>query len=234
MSISQIQNKTFTGSGTTITFSSTPTAGNLVTVNVGALYAFDVGPGQSLSVSDNKGNTYSALVSITDDLSLDTYEAIIAVYRAFNISTGSSFTITLDSSAFAQFEGSISEWSGIITTDPDDTINSTQSSSTTSDPAPGSITTTTQNSLVIAAAWVASPTSNINFGSPAGYTNLRRRNSGTTTLCYESDYKILTTIGTENPTISCNNAFQTGWAAVIGSMKGVGSTIRLFGLLGVG
>lgn len=115
MALSRLQ-ATGMSSGTnsaSVTFSSTPSAGNMITVNVCIL---NPGVGAyTFNVTDNKGNTYTVNSS-----GISNGVRAVAGY-AFNITSSATFTVTaqkLTGSDTLTFFLCAEEWSGTGLTDP--------------------------------------------------------------------------------------------------------------------
>lgn len=137
-----VQNEQFSGgSGTVnVTFASSTTSGNFIVVGI----LIEDNSSTVSSVSDNKGNTYSASTSIS---SAWKSTRRIQIYHAYNISGGSSHQITVTiSGGSTRVNALIHEYSKIRTSS--DPLDVTSSGTPADDPTSGSASTTQNNDLV--------------------------------------------------------------------------------------
>jgi len=129
--------KNFQTSSNTATFSSDVTSGNLI------LVAITQWNSTVSSVTDNKGNTYTAVTSAQHANTATDYTQL---YYAKNVAAGAT-TVTV---TFSSGVGNIGiyEYSGLSTTSPLDQVTSNTGASTT--PNGGTLTTTPDNELYFA------------------------------------------------------------------------------------
>lgn len=113
------------GKGMTVTFGSTPTAGNLIVVMVAQNNNVDIST-YTQSVTDNRANTYSMASSI----GTASQHGWVWIWYVANCQTGSPFTVTIDNDgAQGDYSVSLSEWSGAATTSPVGATNTGSGSS---------------------------------------------------------------------------------------------------------
>lgn len=187
--------------GTTSSVDST--GGNLIVVAV-ASYDLSSAP----TVSDSKGNTYSAL---TAQSSAGSHR--IQLFYAANATVGSGHTFTVTGST-SYSSISVNVFSGAKTTSPFDQQNGASGGSTSL--ATGSVTPTEDNEVVVAGiALDSAPSSltiNSSFSTPAvAYF------AGGSAYGVGSAYKIQTTAAAVNPTWSWT--VSSGQAAAIATFK---------------
>jgi hypothetical protein len=147
MAIALVQSKlgsTTTTGANAVTFTSTPTAGNLIVVCV---TYFGGGSDYFSSIADNKSNTYTQVGSTLHANATSDY---CRVYYAKNITSSATFTITVN---FTGSPGSgdtmvaIHEYSGADTTAPLDSVNPGATGSGTA-VSPGAVTPTVNGCLI--------------------------------------------------------------------------------------
>jgi len=136
-----------------ITFASTPAAGNLI-VAAGTIW----GGNQTLSCSDNKGNTYAEAVTRLQGTQLRA-----EINYAANIASSATFTVTMTASASTNMALGINEYSGADTVPLNLTNNNGAASGTAitagsvspsgTDLIFGVATLTAETSLTAAATW---------------------------------------------------------------------------------
>lgn len=183
MAIALEQDKTTIGAsqtdGITVTFDTTPTAGNLVVVG---LAMNNVGRFSQGDVTDNQGNSYF-LAEEDEEGSGNIKHA--AIFYATNISSSGTFTITIDIQTVNDDPPTITATAMEFSGASNGSVNATAAangSSTT--PSAGTLTTTTAGEVIISVFGSGAPTS-ITEGS--GYTEV---NSNTTGQPQGTQYRI--------------------------------------------
>ncbi len=106
-----------------LTFDNPTVTGNFIAVGI---VAFKSGGPATFTVADNKGNSFLQAPSAGVD---DGANFCAYVFRAFNITGGSSHQITVTPNAAATISFAVSEFSGINTTSPDDGGNAATAAS---------------------------------------------------------------------------------------------------------
>ncbi len=151
----------FAGSLALPAFASSVGTGN--TVIVGAAAYKNFAPAPTITVSDNKGNTYSAAIGPTRDARGNLY-----TFYAFNVTGGTNFIVTLTiSDADSKPIGIAAEYSSIATTAPLDKTAGAFDTSTAA--SSGATATTTQaTELVFGVVYTTDLETNITAGT--GYT----------------------------------------------------------------
>lgn len=187
--------------GSTITFNSTPTAGNLVVVGVAKSTATAFKSGD---VTDNKSNTYTFIKNQAGNGGTDQ----IALFYSANITSSATFTVTYPGAGTIV----VAEYSG-ASTNPLDTSASTSGSSTT--PNSGNITTAEADELLVGLAWSITNgdawTAGTNFTLEQNETD----NSTNERIAFEDRF------GVEAGTYSAGFTVPTSsaWAAMITAFK---------------
>lgn len=220
------QTKEAAGGATTtgsITFDSSTTAGNLITVCVRTYNNTTVN-----SVDDNKGNTYSAAID-----SAPASGRKLTTFYAKNISGGASHTVTAHFADGVFWELEAAEWTGVDTTAPLDqhAINVQSNMGTGTDAVTStSVTTTTGNQLIWGCTWDDGEGATLSNGTNFTNVSLNASSRGV-------QYRVLTSAGSvaSTSTASGNDGGANFISAVMTFKQaaGGGGTPRML-LLGVG
>ena len=127
-------------SSLTLSFRSNNSDGNFIAVIVRAGSS-----GDTLNISDSKGNVYKKAVQL--DVTLDTPKGhTLAIYYAEKIAGGPN-SVTVSGSVYATLQFAILEYSGVATSQSLDVTAAVQGSSTSANS--GSATTTTSGELLL-------------------------------------------------------------------------------------
>lgn len=168
MAATLVQSKTGGNGSTnplTITFDSATAGGNMIEVS--ATGRVSSGTTGSISVADNKGNTFGQVV-IAGTGSLETS---IAKFYAYNISGGASHQVTITWTNFgSSVFGLVAEWSGLTTADPLDRFTATANQFASSITSSTTGTLAQADELVTCAAYARTGDGTWTLGG--GYTNV--------------------------------------------------------------
>lgn len=206
MAISLVQsNLALTNSGTltqAVTFTSNTTSGNLIVVST--VKNVDAGGlGVITGITDSNGNTYQqAIAQNGNGVVVNSVE----IWYAYNITGGTTPTVTVTWSLSNRPAATIREYSGIATTSPlDVTLGFTQVSQITSWSMGPSSSTSQADELVIVAvgATGGSPSAGL-WSLGSGFSNLQSQVASTTARQGVED-KIISSTGTQSATITSNN-----------------------------
>lgn len=229
MAITVVQSKTInatTTSPATLTFTSSVTAGNTVIVCVSNRNTAD--SNLFATPTDNKGNTYHSAGS---EIANPFGDAAIAQFYAYNVSGGSSFTISDVIESFCCCGSPIGstlsitayEVSGLSTSNPLDLVHTGNGTSTT--PASGSTGTTSQANELLVGQTATSANETLTAGS--GYSNLSTQSS--TNLSSAGETQIVSSTGTYAATFSQSGSHS--WACAIVTYKAALAPIASTGAL---
>jgi len=245
MAISVVQSQgvlTYSGSGTSgdpyrtdNTFSSAVTTGNaVVVIEWISNYASRVSTITTGAVTDNKGNTYQQVFSLTTTNTLYRNPEVLQMYVAYNVTGGSSFSTISNASSFAccccgnlsygtlQSNMVSYEISGLGTSNPIDTY-STNQGSYASNPSSGSITNSPNAILIGCAGLDSNSMSSINWTGTSGFTGPvtsppPRINVNFITLAAE--FKIVASSGSYSSSMTASQPGSAYWyAKAIASFK---------------
>lgn len=228
MSLSIVQKTTtpaHTGNGTSLTasFGSTVTAGNTVLVLAWGWC------GQSFS-SSSVTCTDSNSTSYTQDKFANlSSDAWCAVFRLSNVGSGITSVKVSNSAAAGDIIIVAAEVAGLTNSSPVDQSSSGTSSSGSTSPAPGSLTTANANDL-LAAVMADDGTGTIT--DPSGWTDEYDETNGSS---YEQGSGITKTVsatGSYNPTWTLGASAK--WVSCQVAYKGSGTTSHLLCCLGCG
>lgn len=167
-------------------------------------------PGQPPTVSDSKGNTWTARTSYSDSV---TYSRV-RIYYCSSPSVGSGHTFTAGNGGTAAYPViSVAAFSGTLLASPYDTENGTSAPSTIATLATGSVTPATDGSVLICGL-----TTNAGPGTTTinnGFTLLGSSNwTISQHLGHASGYLIQTTAAAVNPAFSWGTASNSAAATV--------------------
>lgn len=210
-------------SSVTLDATITTSAGNLLIAIVEA----DTVAANGVTVSDNKGNTWSRAISTSLAATFD-----LEVWYTVITTGGSGHQITAtDNGGGVDSILIVEEWSGNTTTPLDVSVGATGVTSTALNSG-ASATTAQANELVIGAG-VASGAVTLTPGS--GYSNLNQANTTFSTLAFES--KTVSAVGTQTATMT--SSASGSWVCQVVTFKELGGTITVnrisnLSLLGVG
>lgn len=205
------QNRTLTSGTATssVSFSATPTPGNLIIV------VTEMGsPGLNAisSVADNQtGNTYTQVGTTR----FTAGNNCLQLWYAQNVNATGTFTVTATpSTTTSSREITILEYSGAAISGVFDQAASTTGNSTT--PSGGSITPTKANSLVIG-AFTDDGTTGTTIAQGTGYTLRNSDTDGTTDIRNGVEDLIQTTAAAATGSFTIGSAFA--WAAIVASFN---------------
>lgn len=222
-------------SSTTVTFTSSVTAGNSVLVVIASYYSDAVNSPQSFSVSDNKSNTYTRDVNAQGSGG-GTGIGAIEYFRCDNVTGGSGFQLTINAGIAAYTVIFVIEYSGLDTTGSFDksssklpqTTGSTYTSNSTA-------TTSTADELLLGIYYTYSTAPTVTPDSP--WSSIFESNQNGFIYAGVSDQTVSAT-GTYAFTGSVSgNATQDGVAIATYKAAGGGGTTpkpKLLSSLGVG
>jgi hypothetical protein len=218
MAISFVQHKGAAAGptpGTTVnlTFNSTTISANSIIVMVSTF-------GGTTSVTDNKGNTYVKVGTVTEIFT----SKILDVWYSSGITGGASHQVTFVQATNAGYELVIEEYSGLIPTTAYDVRVSATGTATTANTGT-SASTTSANELIWSGISVYGSQSDLNdliTSAGVGYSNFGAAGSGSTIICKES--KFVSAISTYNATYSISAPAGFGpnspnWAAILITFK---------------
>ena len=196
------------GTGSVATsFTSSVTAGHAVVVMT------ITGSGSTLdttSVTDNQSNTYTQ-IGTTQHTAANTY---IRMWYAKNV-TGGSVTVTAHQSGSASgCLMELLEYSGLSTTAPAD--QSASATGTSTSPSGGSITPTSNNTVILS-AFTDDNSDSVSITGTSGYTVEESDLLNSTSSRNGIEDKILTTAGATTGVWTTGSS--SSWAAVIVSFK---------------
>lgn len=199
-------------SPTTLSFTASNTAGNLIVVGVQS-WNF------AASVSDSRGNTYTLATSTTS-----AGGNLLYVFYAKNIAAGAN-TVTVTGPTGGNID--ILEYSGLDTATPLDQVKAATGAS--GNPDTGAVTTAAANELIFGFAQIDA---NVVSGPGTGFT--QRENAGNGEA---SEDKTVAATGSYNATF-VSGASANAWAAIIATFKaaaaGGGPTRSRFIGFGIG
>lgn len=235
ISIQQIDSS---GTSSSASFGTLPAAGSLVVVEIFGWHgsAFDL-----TSVTDNQGNTYTLLKTVTASKSVggaSTTRGCIAY--ATNVASSGTFTITINGLGSGSYlTWGAQEWTGITTSSAAD--QSAQAASDSSSPVAVTTGTTTQaDELVVAVIAAAGRTTNAGIDDPpSGYTSLFAQQDYANHNAGEACYKIISATGAQTASwavSALDGSFECDANIITFKAAGGGAPAfaNPFGLLGVG
>jgi RHS repeat-associated protein len=194
----------------TLSFASNNTAGNWIAVCVRAGV-----PGETISVSDSRGNTYQKVDQFNEIIDGDT----LAIFYAENIAGGAN-TITVTDTTPATLRIAILEYSGVATSNSLD-VTATATGTSVS-PNSGSATTTANGELLVGMIMAGSAAT---FTAGSGYTTEEAVPAEPNTKLMVED-QIQAAAGTASANASL--ATSDDWAAALATFKAAsGTSIRL-------
>lgn len=201
-----------TTTSSNVSFGTTPAAGSMVTVGIGA-WRTDTLP--AITVSDNQGNTYSLVTSqVTGGNQAGAY-----LYRAYNVTASGTFTVTVAPASATDITVSIASWTDVYTAgSPND--GSTQAIATSTSADSGSITTTDAGDIVIGVLSHAGSNATLTEGGT--YTLLYENEGGSTNAPISVIYKLPGSTGSYNATWTIANTVT--WLALIAAFKPAATT----------
>lgn len=212
-------NTTFASTVTTASWTST--SGNILIAAIEA----DVVAQNGITVTDNKGNTWSRVISNSLPSTFD-----LEIWVAINIIGGATHTVTAtDNGGGVDSLIIVEEWSGAALTGASDKSAGATGVASTALNSSASATTTQADEIVIGAG-VAS--GNVTMTAGAGYTNLTKVNTTFSTLAFES--KVVSSTGAQTATMTSGTAGS--WVCQVATFKQalVASTTKRLAILGVG
>lgn len=214
------KNTTF-ASSVTLDSTITTTAGNLLIAVVEA----DVVTANGVTVTDNKGNTWSRAISTALAATFD-----LEVWYTVITTGGSGHQITAtDNGGGVDSILIVEEWSGNKSIPYDVSAGATGVVSTALNS--GASASTAQAKELVIGAGVASGAVTLTPGS--GYSNLNQASTDFSTLAFES--KLVSSIGTQSATMT--SSLSGSWVCQVVTFKESGGTIvaiPTLALLGVG
>jgi hypothetical protein len=179
-----------------------------------------------ITVSDNKGNTWSRVISTPLAATFD-----LEVWASYNITGGASHTVTAaDNGGGVDSLIIVEEWSGAaLTSAADQSVGATGTVSSAANS--GASGTTTQADEVVIGAVAAS--GNRTFTAGSGYSNGNKVNTTFSSLFFESQIVSATGAQTATATISAN----VSWVCQVATFKqaaAAASTVKQLAALGAG
>lgn len=196
--------------GLTLSFRSNNSAGNFIAVLV------RVGSsGDTLNISDSKGNVYKKAVQL--DVTLDTPKGhTLAIYYAEKIAGGPN-AVTVSGSVYATLQFAILEYSGVAASQSLDVTAAVQGSSTSANS--GSATTTTSGELLLGAISAADAQG---LAAGSGFTAEEAVPAAPNTKLIAEDH-VQTGVGAISASGSLLD-FGDPWGAVLATFKPAGRT----------
>lgn len=221
---------------TNASFGSAVTAGSLVVVCV---WGYHAGASATMwptgAVTDNKGNTYNRVATRAADTNVS-----CAIYYAYNVSGGASFTITLDPLTTTNYGAwSATEITGATTTDPlDQNVDAAANDALATTVSSGTSASTTQaNEIVFGVCAIANgdqASITVESVSPS-WNQLTEELSWTNFVPGESDYRIISSTGTQAINWTYATAGRSvGMLATFKEAAAAAVTLRTLATLGVG
>lgn len=205
-----------TGSGANVntqTFTLNGVAAGSLLVNCSSLD----GDQANITPTDDRGNTWSTTTEVTPQ-SCESY-----INYAQNAAAGNT-VVTTDYGTGFYIEGSVSEFSGVATSNALD-VQASNGSAGSATPTSGTTgATSVADSVVIACLACAGNTNDQGIDTPAttGYSNMHVHQSYFDTIGHSSDYKILAATGTQSAAWGTLNGSYP-WTAKIVVFKGAGA-----------
>ena len=179
------------------TFGSNVSSGSLIVVCVSL---FAAGGSNVSSITDTLGNTYAQDDTVT--FSLATCRT--SIWRAFNSGAGAN-TVTVNLNATSDLTFTISEFSGALTTDPNDASNN----ATGVDQSP-TVSVTAVDANVMMVGSFSHDNTDRTMTSGSGYALLAENEGGTLNMPIHSEFQEFTSAGakTVNGTVGTGSV---GW-----------------------
>lgn len=205
------------GGGTTGSFDSS--GGDLIVVGISS-YGMP-----TASVTDNKGNTYTALTGTANGPS----GAACKLYYCANPTVGTGHTVTF-SQGLSYPVISVAVFSGVTTTSPFDVENGANSTTNTS-LAPGSVTPTANGEVLISVLSLAAAYSGLGIDSSFSIAQSQAY-SGGNNMGGAIAYYVQPTAAAINPTWSWTSS--VGCATTIASFKAAAAAANPVGVIGGG
>lgn len=193
-----------------LTLGTNVTAGNFL----GAMYSVFLSGGSIPNATPTGGGTWNTTTAPTEQNAGNAF-----VCYAMN-ATGGATTVTVDYGTGFYVEGSVVEFSGMVTTSALDVQTSNSNAGSTT-PTSGTTGTTSQaNELVLVCVQVSTSSTNVGLDVPAttGYTNLHVEQDSGSTIGHSSDYKIVSATGTQSAAWGTLSASEA-WSAKIATFK---------------
>ena len=173
------------GATSTLSYTSNLTAGSLSVLCVGNY------PSGITSVSGSANGAYTQAVTYGDG-----GNNYVEIWYKANVSAGAeTLTITPTSTSGNYVTAVAQEWSGMATSSP---LDRTGTSGTLT--VSTSAATTQANEVVFTVAVADAGSSNVNWGTPSGYTLIARENDSNTYTGLQAAYKIVAATGTQSAT----------------------------------
>lgn len=207
MAAAVVQSKLSTANQASMTFASTPAAGNTVVVIGWTWLATQTAP------TDNKSNTYNAAVQEANSNGREG----VAIWYAYNITSSATFTVNRPGNAVYW---QAVEVSGLLTTDPLDTTQSDNTGGST--PTTGTTATLSQADEI--AFFVQSTSSGDQTSSTVSAGTEIQEVLGQVDQAGESDYQI----------VAATTALTRTWTIVGGSVTDSTGAIATFKAAGGG
>jgi hypothetical protein len=221
-----------TGAGSSLqsgAFGASPVTGNTILVFIWTESNGAAGRGVVTGVNDTAGNTY------TPDKVATNSEDRCSVYRASNITGGSTFKITAQTSGNAYITFCAVEVSGLDNSSPLDGAGSTATGIiNVTQPHTGAFSTANANDLLIATHCTSGTTT---FTAPTGFTNIAKHGSGGTNEDGTADYQIVSATQTNIDPTYADQVSGARWACVALAYKQASAApagVFRMTLLGVG
>ncbi len=174
------------------------------------------------SVTDNFGNSYFA--ADTEPANINDADTPILVYYAYNVTGGSSFTVSVTTTASTWKRVSIHEYAGLTAADPlDKTASATAGAAGTSGDTGNTATTTYPYELLFAAWSYEEFDPTVNTSSSNGFTIRENSSDNENETIVTTMDKFVTSTGTYNSTVSIDSSMT--WHGTIVTFKADMATV---------
>lgn len=187
-----------------VSFSATPTVGNLV---VAAVACYSASNCNVTSVTDNQANTYTV---IAKNVAYFSTQATVSLYYTVVTASSGTFTVTANLTASSDSTLAVAEYSGVAQSSPVD-ISTTATGSSTA--ATATMTTTNANDLLIQVVGIGGSGAAPTAGS--GFT-MRQSSSGSLSESIGLQDQVVTTAGSKTASMTTPDS---GWATVFVAFK---------------
>ncbi len=202
-----------------VSFASTPAPGNTV-VALCSYFGSANANYDITSVVDNQGNTYTKSV----DSSFDANGLGVCIWTATNVVASGTFTVT--AAAVAGYSPFITiavvEVASVNKVD----LAVSGFANTNTNPTLGpTANTAVANEIVLAITALNASSNPTSVSSPTGYTNVTAYQNGTASVPFSVDYRITSSVESENPTWTSTAGSYSDWAAALVSLYEVSSSL---------
>lgn len=194
------------GAPGTVTSPAIDTTGATFLVVCGSFYGPSVPP--SMSVSDSKSNTWTAVVTL--GTGSDAYVYYSVCYSPASVGSGHTFTTTHAFNIYAPIM--VLAFSGITTSSVNTSAGTTTSSTTTFQS--GSVTPSVAKTLMIAFGGWDGTAGTVSIGSSYTLTD-QTDSGGGVNLGSSAAYKVLTSASAQNPTWTASSSVASAAAGIL-------------------